>query len=200
MFASSSTRAIQTAQPTCELMRIGMTVLDWCHESRAWEEYAYPRPGGSGGPLGLYDALHAETLRQPGNAGAGGQLAVPPDFRRRKTAQGEARIRRENHAFLAELGYRYDPEIRMYRAERPHNTDPGGFVCPRGLRHGLFVQVLDIPRPLFCTHFGMSHSNMTVLHFDENAPEVLPRVLTLSNDSHLYREGLPTFYQNQIYF
>ena len=41
---------------------------------------------------------------------------------------------------------------------------------------------------------------MTVLHFDENAPEVLPRVLTLSNDSHLYREGLPTFYQNRIYF
>ena len=44
VFASSSTRAIQTAQPTCELMRIGMTVLDWCHESRAWEEYAYPDP------------------------------------------------------------------------------------------------------------------------------------------------------------
>lgn len=200
VFASSSTRAIQTAQPTCELMRIGMTVLDWCHESRAWEEYAYPDPADQAVRWDFTTPSIRKLYASPEMRALGDNWLSHPIFAGRKTAQGEARIRRETHAFLAELGYRYDPEIRMYRAERPHNTDRVALFAHEGFGMAFLSQVLDIPRPLFCTHFGMSHSNMTVLHFDENAPEVLPRVLTLSNDSHLYREGLPTFYQNRIYF
>jgi hypothetical protein len=47
----------------------------------------------------------------------------------------------------------------------------------------------------------MGHSGVTVIEF---APDeggiVSPTVLTLSNDSHLYRDGLPTNYQNRIRF
>jgi hypothetical protein len=41
---------------------------------------------------------------------------------------------------------------------------------------------------------------MTVIEFKEADGVVIPRTLTLANDSHIYHEGLPTFYQNQIRF
>ena len=42
---------------------------------------------------------------------------------------------------------------------------------------------------------------MTVIHFDdEKTDRVVPKILQLANDSHLYREGLLTGYNNRIPF
>ena len=41
---------------------------------------------------------------------------------------------------------------------------------------------------------------MTVIEFKSNNGFVVPQILQLSNDSHLYKDGLPTKYQNRIYF
>jgi hypothetical protein len=48
--------------------------------------------------------------------------------------------------------------------------------------------------------FDIGHSSMTVIDFTEKGGIVIPKVLQLSNDSHLWREGLLTKYQNRIYF
>ena len=53
--------------------------------------------------------------------------------------------------------------------------------------------ILDIPYPLFSTHFDLSHSSMTVIDFSGKG-KIRPKVLQSSNDSHLYREGLLTGY------
>ena len=50
--------------------------------------------------------------------------------------------------------------------------------------------ILDIPYPMFCTHFAVNHSCVTVIEF-ENKKTLQPRILSFSNDSYLYREGLP---------
>ena len=60
--------------------------------------------------------------------------------------------------------------------------------------------VLDIPYPLMSTRFDMSHTGMTVIEFQQSEDFCLPRILSLANDSHLYREGLPTKYNNRLYF
>ena len=63
-----------------------------------------------------------------------------------------------------------------------------------------FLSVLmNIPYPQFCVHFDMSHSDLTVIDFEEMNGLVVPKMLMLSNDSHLYRDGLPTRYHNKIY-
>jgi hypothetical protein len=41
---------------------------------------------------------------------------------------------------------------------------------------------------------------MTVIKFEERDGFVVPEVLTLSNDSHVYAEGLPTKYNGAYYF
>ncbi len=40
---------------------------------------------------------------------------------------------------------------------------------------------------------------MTVIEFSETPGETVPSVLQLSNDAHLYGDGLPVKYQNRIY-
>lgn len=46
----------------------------------------------------------------------------------------------------------------------------------------------------------MCHTGMTVIEFSKIDGVVIPKVLTLSDDSHIYKEGLPTHYKNYIYF
>ena len=52
----------------------------------------------------------------------------------------------------------------------------------------------------FTTHFDMTHTGVTVIEFAENYGVLTPRVLSYDNDSHIYREGLPTRFQNKFYF
>ena len=57
---------------------------------------------------------------------------------------------------------------------------------------------MDVPYPLFSTRFDMGHTGVTVIEFAQRDGFVVPRMLQMSNDSHLYHEGLSTKYQNRI--
>ena len=60
--------------------------------------------------------------------------------------------------------------------------------------------VLGIPYPVFATHFDIGHSAMTVIDFSSDDGIVVPRVLQLSNDSHIFAAGMKTAYNNKIEF
>ena len=70
----------------------------------------------------------------------------------------------------------------------------------QGFGISFLSSVLDIPYPEFSLHFDFSHSSMTVIEFKDVDGIVIPKVLTLSNDSHIYSENLPTKYNNEILF
>lgn len=94
--------------------------------------------------------------------------------------------------------------------EHIRNTGKYKILQPSDERVALFAHqgfgfaflsvILDIPYPIFMNHFNLCHTGMTVIEFKEVDGYAIPRVLTLSSDSHLYREGLPTKYNNQINF
>jgi hypothetical protein len=46
----------------------------------------------------------------------------------------------------------------------------------------------------------MQHTGMTVVEFRDRGGVCTPRVLQLSNDAHLYRDGLPLNYQRRLRF
>ena len=59
--------------------------------------------------------------------------------------------------------------------------------------------ILDIPYPTFTTTFDLSHSSVTVVDFGRESHKIIyPKVLQLANDSHLYKEGLLTGYNNGL--
>ena len=50
------------------------------------------------------------------------------------------------------------------------------------------------------TESGIIHLSKKLIDFSESDGVVIPKVMSYSNDSHLYREGLPTKHQNRIYY
>ena len=53
--------------------------------------------------------------------------------------------------------------------------------------------------PQFVTHFDICHSSVSVIEFKDIDGITIPKALMLSNDSHIYAEGLPTKYNNFFY-
>ena len=122
-----------------------------------------------------------------------------PAFADTRFEEGMRRIRRECDEFMLSLGYRHDYERAGYVVEQPSQERVALFA-----HHGFGVAflscLLDIPYPDMSVRFDIGHSSMTVINFEGSEGLIFPKVLQLSNDSHLWREGLPTKYHNKIYF
>ncbi len=118
-----------------------------------------------------------------------------PAFAKYEMKKGIERCQRESDEFLASLGYEHIPGTGTYKAVAP-NDDRVALFAHQGFGLTFLSCMLDIPYPQFSVHFDMSHTGMTVIDFKNENGIVIPRVLTLANDSHLYKEGLPTRYHN----
>ncbi len=198
IYASTSNRAIETAQPTCELLGKKMTLLDFCDEKYAWKEIVVKNKDG----LMTWAFAESKTrqlfvtreLLQMGR-----QWYNHPALKEYTLKEGIERIQRESDKFFCSLGYEHIPETGAYKVIRP-NDDRVALFAHQGFGLAFLSCVLDIDYPRFCMHFDMGFTGMTVIEFKEEEGIAIPRVLTLSSDSHLYREGLPTNYQNKIRF
>ena len=197
IFASSSTRAYQTAQPTATLLKKEITVLDWCNEKYAWQQLTVPKEDGKL-TWAFHHAPTRELFVQEEIRILGKKWYTHPAFQNTNFEAGIGRIQQEADAFLLSLGYRHESERNIYTAEHP-NDERIALFAHQGFGLAFLSCLLDIPYPEFCTHFDMGHSGMSVIEFDNKKGTVIPRILQLSNDSHIYKEGLPLNYQNRVY-
>lgn len=148
------------------------------------------RSGGRVSDVVFPEPFAAKSACVGGNARAGRRLVHTSDFRRDESGRGVARVRRETDALLASLGYVHDRSRCLYVAERP-NSERVALFAHQGFGMAFLSSLLDIPYPMFCSHFDLDHSGMTVIEFSETPGETVPCVLQLSNDAHLYGDGLP---------
>lgn len=198
IYASSSNRAILTSKPTCEMVKKEATILDWCNEAHAWQELVYTDENGRKDWLFAHSSIARKFVSEEMYA-LGENWADHPMFECTKAKEGIERIKRETYDFLGKLGYVYDKEKKMYKCVAP-NEKRVALFAHQGFGLAFLSVVLGIPYPIFSTHFDMSHSGMTVINFENDDGYCIPTTLQLSNDSHIYREGLPTKYYNRIYF
>ena len=199
IFASTSNRAMQTAQPTCEILKKDMTTLDFANESHAFADFSVElEPGKRTWVFSepkMRAILASAEVRNMGDRWTEHPLLAEFHFEK-----GVQRVQRETDAFIASLGYERVPGTGSYRAVAP-NDDRVALFAHQGFGMSFLSAVLGISYPMMSMHFDMSHTGMTAIHFREEADGFArPCVMTLSNDSHLYREGLPTKYGNQYYF
>lgn len=198
VYASTSTRAMQTAQPACEMLKTEMTTLDFCHENRAWEDLALDLEDGR--RMWAFDIPEYrrmfidEEVKRLGN-----RWYDHPWFANTRFKPGMERIIQESDNLLASLGYEHDHEANCFRAVRP-NDDRIALFAHAGFGLAFLSNVLDIPYPSMSVHFDMSHTGMTVIEFAEYGGICIPRVLTLSGDGHLCMAGMPTNYNNRVRF
>lgn len=198
LFSSPSNRARLTAQPTSELTKKPIETLDFCAEHLAWADFAFPDTDGHM----EWAFRNTKVLRLFASRAVydlGRQWYDHPAFEGYTFRQGVERIDRETDAFLASLGYVHDRDQGLYTAVKP-TDDRVAVFAHQGFGLAFLSSVLDIPYPRFSVHFDMGHSGMTVIEFKEVDGVVIPRALMVANDSHLYREGLPTYYNQEIRF
>lgn len=198
IYVSSSARAIQTSEPTCEILKMQSTILDWCNESHAWAELAFSANGGEYRWV-FQQEDYRKLLISPEIYALGEVWYDHPSFEGTKVKEGTLRIRRETDAFMKNLGYVHDRERKVYVSEQENDSRVALFAH-QGFGLAFLSALLDIPYPLFSTRFDMGHTGMTVIEFSPVAGECVPQILQLANDSHLYAEGLPTDYQNRLRF
>ncbi len=197
IYSSSSTRALMTAQPTCELLKLEPVVLDWCRESLAFEQLTVKNSEGKR-KWCFEDPATKKLMLLPEVCALDSKWHTHPIFAETQFSKGIDRIDRETDALFASLGYEHDREKGLYNAVAP-NEKRVALFAHQGFGMAFLSSLLDIPYNIFSTRFNLSHSSMTVIHFKTAADGTcVPCVLQLANDSHLYREGLPTKYINRI--
>lgn len=198
IFASPSNRARQTAQPTCEILKKNMTILDFCDEDYAWQEFTVELPDGSK-TWSFMDPATRRLFTDEAVLRLGFKWYEHPSFSGQNFKKGVERVGAAMDALFAELGYEHIPHSGTYKAVRP-NDDRVALFAHQGFGMSFMSHLLDIPYPVYSMHFDICHSGITVIEFKDEDGIAIPKVLTHSSDSHIYREGLPTNYNNSIRF
>lgn len=201
IYASTSNRAIQTAKPTCDLVKKQPTLLDFCNESHVWDELTIPVGNPHGGSkTWLFDHPGTRMLFTEDSMR---QLSYRwydhEELRQYGYEKGMERVYDGTDELFASLGYEHERYSGRYRVTRSNNERVALFAH-RGFGMTFLSCLLDIPFPQYCVHHDMSHTGMTVIEFKEQDGYAIPKVLTHSSDSHLYREGLPTQYDYGPWF
>ena len=196
IYASTSNRAKQTAKPCCEMLKKEMELLDFCNENYAWRDLHIK--GDDGREDWAFLCMQNEF--------ASSEMWSMQDkwyehesVKKHNFGPGIERIQRDTDEFLKGLGFEHIKNSGKYKILR-ENKDRIAIFAHQGFGLAFLSCMLDIPYPAFCTHFDMCHTGMTVIDFTEKDGFAVPKVLTLSNDSHLYRDGMPLDYNHFIKF
>lgn len=197
IYMSSSNRAMQTAYPTCELLKKEATILDWTNEDHAWAQQSIKLPDG-GQTWGFFlqdfkDAFTSKEVRDLAN-----HWYEHPKFKGTDFAEGHLRIRRETLAFLKQLGYEWDETRGQYKNLHT-SKDRVALFAHHGFGTNFLSTILDIPFPQVCLKMNFGHTGMTVIEFGHD-DYVIPQMLTMANDGHLLADNMPTCYNNIIYY
>ena len=194
IYSSTSNRAIQTSAPACEMMKKELTQLDFMNEGHAWNAMTYISSNGKRGwipdnpePMAL--------LTQPEVRALGEKWYEHPSFKEYGYGEYLEKTGKEIDALIASHGYVHDRERRVFTAEKPTDERIAIFAHG-GFGSVFFSSLLDIPYHEFSLRYELEHTGMTVIYMKEIAGVYFPKILTFSNDGHLYKEGLPTAYNN----
>lgn len=197
VFASSSQRAIDTSMPLCEMLHMEPAILDWANEGHFYREAACK--GENDRTQWMFcQPRFRELFMSPEMRRLGDNWREHPALQETKLAAGCDRIARESDAFFEALGYRHDRENFRWEAVAP-TKERVALFAHGGFATGFLSDILDIPYPLFSVKTSFQHTGMTVIRFAEKEGFFQPEMLMMSCDSHIWREGLPTAYNNGIY-
>ncbi len=191
VYVSSSNRAQQTAEPTCEVLKLKPTVLDWCNEGHAWHYFANDNRWFFADPVYRRESLKPEH--------ACPDWYNAPAFAGHLFGEGVAYYEKNAFDLFRELGFDYTPQENVYRVIKPA-PERVALFAHQGFGMCFLSTVLRIPYPVFSSRFNFTHTGITVLEMHDEGGFAFPEVVTLSDTSHLYAEGLPLKYNNCFYF
>lgn len=195
IYCSPSNRAKLTAQPTCEALGLEMKICEWADESKAAEDTLIVNQEGQCS-WAFADSEMAKKFNSRPVRALGMEWYKHEYFKGYPFEKGIKRIEAAVDEFLLSLGYKHDRENCCYRkvAKSPERV---ALFAHHGASMLILSSILDIPYPMFSTRTCIGHTGVTVINFTEKEC-IYPEIFQYSNDSHLYKEGLLTGYNNII--
>lgn len=199
IYSSTSNRAIQTATPSCNLLELPLHTLDFLNENylgrlqlplkdnKQKKSWIWSHPTYS-------QILCGSEIRSMGDEWYQHPSLEPFHFE-----QILHPIHLQLDEFLCDHGYKHDREKGLYRVIEHNSEKRIAIFAHECIGKIVMSHLLDIPFPLYATHFEMHTSALTVIRFDDGTHSTIvnepfeyarARVLSLSNDAHLYREDL----------
>lgn len=195
IYSSTSNRAIMTAKPTCEILKKDMTLLEFCHEDLTSVDFGITEngkwrwPGDNNDLRRIFDSDEVLSLGQ--------NWFEHPRLSHMKA--GVDRIYKESYEFFKSLGYEHIGNTGKYKVLWD-NPERVALFAHHRFGIAFFSCMLGIPYPVMSNLFSMCHTGMTVVDFRNEDGIAVPVVLSWSSDGHIYKEGLPTHYNREIYF
>lgn len=190
IFTSPMGRAIQTAEPACQMLGLDYTIEEWTHE--IGQEMFASNPNGKRTSLG---GIPSYCFLENGG------IDLPFEKELNAPVMAETQMNtvfpyivENGRDFLERLGYK--EENGVYRILRP-NDDRVALFCHAGFARAWISRLLHIPAHIMWAGFNYCHTGVTILEF-KNYPSGItaPRCLCYSDMSHYYKEGLETQYNN----
>ena len=197
IYSSPLIRAQQTAHPTEVLLGKKLQIEEWTSEYKAFSSFSVEDNGVC---TWIFHSSKKSHLREPEVEKLGYNWYEAPAFEGIDGKGGYEYLRKASDEFLSRHGYEHDFENKRYIAKNG-NDEKIAVFCHQGFSISWLGVMLDIPLPVVWTTMDINHSCMTVVEFKEDKDGLcIPKIITLSNDSHLYKEGLPTQFQNGFYY
>lgn len=203
IYSSTSERAKLTAKPLSELLKKNVTLLDFANEGHVWDSltcYSKKRECRTWlffAPE-FRELFHTSEMLELGHKWYEHPVFKTEDYKDEDYKAGIERVQKGSDEFLESIGYKRvgDGKYEVIR----DNDKRVALFAHQGFGLSFLSCLLGIPYPRFTTHFDMCTSGMTVIEFKNEDGYSYPRVLMLSSDAHLYKEGLPTRYNGRAPF
>ena len=197
VYASTSERAKLTAKPLCEIAKKELTLLDFANEGYAWRDLTCFSKARNGNTWLFFAPEMKEIFHTPEMIALGQKWYEHPalktdELKNKDYGAGIARIQAGSDELLESLGYKRVADGKYEVVS--HSDKRVAFFAHQGFGLAFLSCVIGIPYPMFCSHFDICTSGVTVIEFNDEGGYSYPRILTLSSSAHLYREGLPTRY------
>ena len=193
VYSSPSNRAILTAKHTCDLLGKDLHILDFLNENVLGDlkfqradnrlDWVWSHP------------TYAPILTERSVREMADRWYEHPKLAHLQLDKTILPINEQIDAFLSSLGYTYDRDKGLYHDAGSHTEKRIAVFAHECMGKIFMSHILDIPFPYYAAHFEMHTSALTVIRIgctdlDKDEPYARAQVLSLSNDSHLYRDGL----------
>lgn len=193
IYSSPSNRAYLTAIPTSNYLKKEIKIEEWTDELFPWNELTVPYKDSITWSYSHPDYI--SLFRSSEIRSMCDLWYKHPMFENTNFEKGITRINLCTDEFLKRLGYLHNRDKGCYKVLNSNNKRIGLFAH-QGFGLAFLSSLLDIPYPQFCTSFDIGHSGVTVINFEERDGYAYPKILQLSNDSHLVLSGINLPYQN----
>jgi probable phosphoglycerate mutase len=197
VYSSPLGRAMLTAKPTADVLKLDINIEEWMSEGLAWNDLSITDEKGE--KNWFFACSNTKFLKD--------WDALRPDWHNHAEAvkcsaakKGYERIQAASDDFIQRLGYKREGNV--YKILTPPSTPSKKRVaafCHHGFGTAWLSHLLSIPPLVFWASFNISHTGITILDFENQKDGITsPRCLVHSDMSHIYEARLPMEYCNSI--